>query len=112
MNITPRAVIISAWAIPVMVAGQFAMLAIIPLGIAAAGILRNRQLHGLRGWVAAVSAAYGAGLLMWAIGPDRAPSLSKELHPAHEVVITALGVALALAYHLTQRRSRQLSPSA
>ncbi|GLY29878.1 hypothetical protein [Kineosporia sp. NBRC 101731] len=100
---TPRAVIISAWAVPVMVAGQFAMLAIIPLGIAAAGILRNRQLRGLRGWVAALSAAYAAGLLLWAIGPDRETSLSKELHPAHMVVITALGVALAVAYHLGRR---------
>lgn len=66
---TPKAVIISAWAVPVMVVGQFAMLAIIPLGIAVAGILRNRELHALRGWVIAVAGAYGAALLMWRSGP-------------------------------------------
>ncbi|GLY19470.1 hypothetical protein LWF15_24650 [Kineosporia rhizophila] len=102
---TPRAVIVSAWAVPVMVAGGFAMLAIVPLGIATAGVWRNPGLRRLRPWAAALSTSYAAALLLWAIGPDRPGSLTKDLHPVHAVVICALGVALAVAFHLNRRRS-------
>ena len=102
---TPRAVIVSAWAVPVMVAGGFAMLAIVPLGIATAGIWRNYGLRALRPWAAALTTSYATALLLWAIGPDRPGSLSKDLHPVHAVVICALGVALAVAFHLARRRS-------
>src|SRR4051794_24243393 len=78
-----RKVIISAWAVPVLILGEFAMLAIVPVAILTVSVFRNAQLRALRWWAAAVGAAYASGLAAWAIGPDRAPSLSKDLHPLH-----------------------------
>ncbi|MER7859411.1 hypothetical protein DMC64_21320 [Amycolatopsis sp. WAC 04197] len=37
----PRAVIVSAWAVPIMVVGQFAMLAIVPVALVLIGTLRD-----------------------------------------------------------------------
>ncbi|GAA0899292.1 hypothetical protein GCM10009557_75130 [Virgisporangium ochraceum] len=99
-------VVISAWSAAVLVAGQFAMVAVVPVTIVLVAVFRNAHLRALRWWAAALGAAYAAGLALWAIGPDRAPSLSKNLHPAHEVVIVVLAVAVAVAYHVIRRRSR------
>ena len=108
-NEGPRSlpVIISAWAVPVLVVGQFAVMAVIPVAIVLVAVLRNARLRALRGWVAALTATYALGLILWAIGPDRAPSLSKDLHPLHAGVISALGVAVAIAYHVNRRRHRE-----
>ena len=99
-----RRLVISAWAAAFLVAVQFAMVAIIPVTIALVAVLRNGRLRALRWWTAALVGAYAAGLALWAIAPDRAPSLSKNLHPVHEAVIVVLGVALAVAYHVMRRR--------
>ncbi|MFI5915804.1 hypothetical protein [Dactylosporangium sp. NPDC051541] len=99
-----RPLIISAWSATFLVAVQFAMVAVVPVTIAVVAVLRNGRLRALRWWTAAFAAAYAAGLALWAIGPDRAPSLSKNLHPAHAIAIVVLGVALAVAYHVLRRR--------
>ncbi|MFG1792546.1 hypothetical protein [Nocardia sp. NPDC049149] len=95
-----RSVIISAWAVPVLIIGQFAMVAIVPVALVLIGTLRNAHLHALRRWAAALATAYGTALALWAIGPDRAPSLSKDLNPALAGIIVAAGIAVAIRYHL------------
>ncbi|SCF12786.1 hypothetical protein GA0070216_105214 [Micromonospora matsumotoense] len=99
-----RPLVISAWAVTVLVAVQFAMVAVVPVAITLVTVLRNDALRPLRWWAVTLGTAYGAGLALWAIGPDRAPSLSKNLHPGHEVAIVVLGIALAIAYHALRRR--------
>jgi hypothetical protein len=99
-----RSLAISAWAAAFLVAVQFAMVAVVPVTVALVTVLRNGRLRALRWWTAALAAAYATGLALWAVGPDRAPSLSKNLHPVHEAVIVVLGVALAVAYHVMRRR--------
>jgi hypothetical protein len=99
-------VVISAWSAAVLVAGQFAMVAVVPVTIVLVAVFRNARLRALRWWAVALGVAYAAGLALWAIGPDRAPSLSKNLHPVHEVVIVVLAIAVAVAYHVMRRRSR------
>lgn len=98
-----RSVIVSAWAVPVLVVGQFAMLAIVPVVVATVAVFRDARLRALRWWAAALAALYTAGLAAWAIGPDRAPSLSKDLNPVLATLISAAGVALAVRYHRLQR---------
>ncbi|MFI5931962.1 hypothetical protein [Actinoplanes sp. NPDC051494] len=100
-----RAVIISAWSVPVLVIGQFAMLAIVPVTVVLVAVLRNPGLRALRGWAFALAGSYLTGLLLWAAGPDRAPSLSKDLHPVVAAVIVTAGAATAIAYHVLRRRS-------
>ncbi|MGA6167273.1 hypothetical protein [Amycolatopsis magusensis] len=99
-------VIISAWAVPVLVLGQFAMVAVVPVLIVLIGTFRNRGLRPLRWWAAALGAAYATPLALWAIGPDRAPSLSKDMHPVLTGVVAATALAVAVAYHLLRRSSR------
>ncbi|MGC4942629.1 hypothetical protein [Kribbella sp. DT2] len=99
-----RAVIISAFAVPVMVVGQFAMLAIVPVAILLTVTLRTARLRALRWWAAGLTAAYAIPLAAWAIGPDRAPSLSKDMHPALAAVIVIASIAFITAYYATRRR--------
>jgi hypothetical protein len=99
----PRKFLISALAVPVMVVGQFAMLAIIPVAIVLTTALRDARLRALRWWAAGLAAAYATPLVLWAIGPDRAPSLSKDMHPALAAVIVAASVALVVAYFVKTR---------
>jgi hypothetical protein len=98
-----RTVIISAWAVPVLVIGQFAMLAIVPVTLALVATLRDARLRRLRRWTAALATAYAVPLILWAIGPDRAPSLSKDMHPALAAVIVVAALATVAAYHLARR---------
>jgi hypothetical protein len=96
--------IISAWAIAALVAGDFAFLAAVPVVILAVTTFRNARLRALRWWAVAVATTYGSGLVAWALGPDREPSLSKDLHPAHAALIVIVSIAFAIRYHRTQRR--------
>jgi len=96
--------IISAWAVPALVATGFAMVAIVPTTILAIATFRDARLRALRWWAVAVAAAYGSGLVLWAVSADPAPSLTKSLHPVHAGLIIAAGIAYAVRYHLGRRR--------
>jgi len=69
-----RRSVIAGAAVPVLIAGEFAMMAIVPVGIAVLTTVRNPGLRKLRPWAAALGALYTLALAMWAIGPDRAPA--------------------------------------
>ncbi|MFI6734933.1 hypothetical protein ACIBI9_18555 [Nonomuraea sp. NPDC050451] len=101
---TPLAVTISSWAVPVMVLGQFALLAIVPVTIALVGALLHARDRMVR-WAAALLAlAYAIPLVVWLTRPDGAPSLSKDIHPAFVALIVAASAALIVAI-LRARRS-------
>jgi hypothetical protein len=100
----PRSVVISASAVPVLIVGQFAMVAIVPVALVLIGTLRDARLRALRWWAAALGAAYALPLALWAIGPDRAPSLSKDMHPAFAALVVAASVAVLGALYVIRRR--------
>ncbi len=102
----PRSVIISAWAVPIMVLGQFAMIAIVPVALVLIGTLRDVRLKALRWGAIALTTAYVTPLALWAIGPERAQSLSKDMHPVFAAIIVGVGVAFAVAFHVLHRKSR------
>lgn len=102
---TAKSVLISAGAVPVLVIGQFAMLAIVPVALVLIGTLRSTELKSLRGWAIGLAAVYGTPLLLWAIGPDRAPSLSKDMHPIFVPLISAAALAVGGALYAQRRRS-------
>jgi hypothetical protein len=97
---------VAAWAVPVMVVGQFAMVAIVPLAYVLFRTFRDARLRPLRWWAAAVGVAYATPLALWAIGPDRAPSLSKDMHPALAAIVVATGVAYAIGLLVVRNRQR------
>ncbi|WP_410651151.1 hypothetical protein [Amycolatopsis sp. cmx-4-54] len=103
----PRSVLVSAWAVPVMIIGQFAMLAVVPVALVLIGTLRDARFKALRWGAIALTAAYATPLALWAIGPERAQSLSKDMHPVFAAIIVAVGVAFAVACHVLPRKSRK-----
>ena len=101
-----RSVIISAWAVPALVLGQFAMMAVVPVALMIRGTLRDPHLRPLRWWAVAVAAAYATPLVMWAVGPDRAQSLSKDMDPVFLAPIVGTSAAFIVAFHVAARRKR------
>lgn len=99
-----RGVAIAAWSIPVLVATQFAMLAIVPVAIVLIRTFRAPSLDRLRWWAVGLTAVYLTPLALWAIGPDRAGSLSKDISPVLAVLVCLAGAAVAVRYHLLKRR--------
>jgi hypothetical protein len=99
----PHKVLISAWVIPILVLGEFSVLAAIPVAIAVVGVLRHVRVGALRRWALALGAVYAAPMIIWAIRPDRAPSLSKDMSP---IFVTWPRVALS-----TPRAPPAMSPS-
>jgi hypothetical protein len=94
---------ISAWLVPVMVLGQFAMLAIVPLAVLVVGSFVSARARVLRWWTAALAAVYAIPLVIWIVRPDGAPSLSKDMHPVFYVLI-AIASAAVLARMYIRRR--------
>ncbi|GGR87467.1 hypothetical protein GCM10010252_27810 [Streptomyces aureoverticillatus] len=99
---TPRPVTVSAWAAPVMVVGQFALIAVVPVTIALVGSLLRARDRAVRRAAAALAVAYAIPLTVWLARPDGAPSLSKDIHPAFVGVIVAASAVLIV----TIRRTR------
>ena len=102
----PRWVVVSAWTVPFLVVGQFAMVAMLPVVLVLVGSLRDSRLRALRTWAVALTAAYATPLVLWIVGPDRAPSLSKDMHPVLAGVIVAVSLTVIVVLHLIGRRSR------
>ncbi len=98
------AIIVSAWSIPLLVIGQFAFLAVVPVVVAVIFTLRDAHSRALRWWVAAVAAAYAAPLLIWALRPDRAQSLSKDVSPLLAGLIVAVSAALLVKIYTRRKR--------
>jgi hypothetical protein len=73
----PRSFLISAWSVPVLVAGQFALLAIVPVLLILFRALRDPRLRDLRSSVITLGAAYATPLAIWAIRPNRARASPK-----------------------------------
>lgn len=99
----PRSALISAWAIPVLVLGQFAMLAIVPVAVLLVGSLRDARLRALRWPVGILAAVYATPLLIWAVRPDGAQSLSKDIHPGFVALIVAASAVVLVRLHLRRR---------
>ncbi|MGV9772836.1 hypothetical protein [Streptosporangium sp. NPDC003464] len=101
---TPPAVTVASWAVPVMVLGQFALLAIVPVAIALVVALRHARDRTVR-WAATLLAlTYAIPLVVWLTRPDGAPSLSKDMHPASVGLIVAASAALIVTILRAPRR--------
>ncbi|MFI7422640.1 hypothetical protein [Nonomuraea sp. NPDC049684] len=101
---TPVAVSVAAWAVPVMVVGQFALLAVVPVAIVLVGALRHVRDRLVRWAAVLVALTYAAPLAVWLARPGGAPSLSKDMHPAFAVLIVAACAALVAAIVRAGRR--------
>lgn len=104
----PRAVTISAWAVPIMVLGQFALISGVPVVIALVGAFTRVRDRAVRAAAALLAVSFAIPLTIWLVRPDGAQSLSKDIHPVFVGLIVAAGAALVLAL----RRARSGRPAA
>lgn len=102
-RIAPKYVLIAAWLIPVMVIGQFSMIAIVPVAMVLVGVWRHTQLRSLRWAAGLLAAVYATPLAIYLIRPDRAESLSKDMHPALLVSIVVAAVVMLVAIYARKR---------
>lgn len=102
-----RRVVLAGAAVPVLVAGQFALMAVIPIAMASVTTWRYADLRRLRPWTATLAALYALALAMWAVGPDRAESLSKDIDPLVAIAISIAGLALAARSYLLRAQTRK-----
>ena len=100
---TPLYVHIAAWAVPVMVLGQFAMLAIVPVLVLLIASLASARVRALRWYTGLLAAVYATPLIIWAVRSDPAQSLSKDIHPVFVARIVAASAALLVKIY-TRRR--------
>jgi hypothetical protein len=99
----PGYVIYSAWAVPVMVLGQFAMLASVPVALITFGAFRDKGARPLRWWAALMAGLYLVPLALWRLNPDGAPSLSRDMHPVFAGLIVASAVVLLVKIHTARK---------
>lgn len=99
----PLSVTVSAWAVPVMVVGQFALVAAVPVVIALIGALRRVPDRAVRRAASLVALAFAAPLALWLVRPDGAPSLSKDMHPGFTGLIVAASAAFLVTLHRARR---------
>ncbi|MFB6721948.1 hypothetical protein ACFCV3_17375 [Kribbella sp. NPDC056345] len=100
-RVPSRAILIAAWAFPVMVLTGWAFLAGIPVLVVLINALRQ---HTVRLWAAALTTAYAVPVALWQLGPSDAPSLTKYMTPLMTYLLAAAGITVALATTVVRRR--------
>ena len=101
---TPLYVHIAAWAVPVMVLGQFAMLAIVPVLIVLIASIADARVRALRWYTWLLGVLYATPLVIWLTRADGAESLSKDIHPVFVGLIVAATALLLLKIYTRRRR--------
>ena len=101
---TPIYVHIAAWAVPVMVLGQFAMLAIVPVLIVLIASIADARVRALRWYTGLLAALYATPLIIWIVRPDGAQSLSKDIHPVFVGLIVVASALLLVKIYTRRRR--------
>ncbi|MEU0687545.1 hypothetical protein [Streptomyces uncialis] len=100
----PLPVTIASWAVPVMIVGQFSLIAAVPVVITVFGALRHVPDRAVRWAAALLTGTYAVPLVIWLTRPDGARSLSKDMHPLSVGLIVAASAAVLVALHRTRRR--------
>jgi len=101
---TPIYMHIAAWAIPTLVLGEFAMLAIVPVAMLVIGTLVDRRVKPLRWWAGLVAVVYATPLVVWLLRDDGAQSLSKDMSPVFAALIVAASVAFLVKIYTRKKR--------
>lgn len=100
-----RRLTISAWAVPVMVLGQFALLSGIPIGLLLSGALRKTNSRPLQWAAAFLTASYVTPLTIWLLRPNRARSLSKDIDPSFVALIVVASATVLVTLYTLRRRT-------
>lgn len=97
---------IAAWAVPVLVVGDFALLATAPVLVLLIGGFTSRRGRYMRWWVSALAIIYAIPLVQYLTDRD-AQSLSKDLSATWFVLITVAAGAALVRFYLGDRGGRR-----
>lgn len=100
----PLPVTVASWAVPVMVVGQFALIAGLPVMIVLVGAHRSVRDRAVRWATTLLAVAYAVPLVVWLARPDGAQSLSKDMHPVFAALIVATSAAVIATLHRSRTR--------
>ena len=101
----PLKVVVSAYAVPVLVLVQFAWLATLPVLVLLVSTLHTVRSRALRGLAVLLTVVYAVPYAVWKLRPDPAPSLSKDISPVLAGLVVAVSVVFVLALHVVPRRA-------
>ena len=99
----PGYVTVSAWAVPVLMVGQFALVAALPVALITYAAIKDRRVRALRWWAAALAALYATPLVFWLVRADGAESLSKDIHPAFVALVSAAALVILAKIYRSHR---------
>ncbi|MFI5844109.1 hypothetical protein ACIA8K_30880 [Catenuloplanes sp. NPDC051500] len=100
----PLPLTISAWAVPVLLLGQFALVAVVPVITAVIVAFTRTTDRAIRIAATVLAAVYAVPLAAWIIRPEGSPSLSKHIHPVAVALIVVASLALIVAVHRPRTR--------
>ena len=101
---TPLFIHIAAWSVPVLMLGQFALLAVVPVAAIVIGTLVNARARALRWWAGLLGIVYAVPLGLWILRPDAAQSLSKDIHPALLTTVVVISAAFLIKVYTRRKR--------
>jgi len=67
--------------------------------------VRDPHLRPPRWWAVAVAGRPTPPLVLWAVGPDRAPSLTKDMDQVFAAAIVVTAATFIVAFHVVARRA-------
>lgn len=104
---SPRAFVVAAVAVPVLIVTQFTFLATVPVLVVLISAIRRPLSASVRALAIAQAVAFAAAWATWGLRAHPAASLSKDLSPALEVIILTLAGALLVSVAGSGRTHRR-----
>lgn len=104
-KLVPRIAVISACVGSVLVVTGFGKIAIVPIALTLIATIATPGIRRIWWAAAAFAVVYSVPFIQYAVDPNRAPSLSKDMHPAWWVIIPLVGLGYVVAYRLYRGRS-------
>jgi hypothetical protein len=100
----------SAWASALLVGTGWALVATAPIvALTVASAVGGRRWRPVLPFAVALTLSQAVAIALWATSAPPEPSLTKSYEPIHAGITVALGVAAAVAAHVTTFRRRRAS---
>lgn len=106
-RVIERVAIISAYTATILVPTGFAKMAIVPVALTLIATLVGEKVRPLWWAAAGLAVVYAIPFTLYAVNPDRAPSLSKDMDLIWWAIIPVVGIVYIVAYHLGRRRQQR-----
>ena len=98
--------IVAASTVPVLVLGEFAWLAGLPIALVLAGSFWDVRVRALRAPAVLLAVTYAVPYIIWKTRTDPAPSLSRDIDPLLTAAIVAASAVVIVTFWASRRAAR------